>query len=105
MDPMGKITYANGQWFTITGHPQDSPESAVPLSWTNAIFEDDQAYFATKWEDLITQKMTITLEVRMQTPWEGEIGGVLQKIPRWILASVYPEVSEDGELLSVMGCK
>jgi PAS domain-containing protein len=42
MDRIGKITYANGQWFTISGYPQDSPESSVPLSWTNAILEDDQ---------------------------------------------------------------
>ena len=105
MDPKGKIIYANGQWFTISGHPQDSTESAAPLSWTNAIYEDDQDYFASKWQELITQKITITLEVRMQTPWEGDVGGSMLKIPRWILASVSPEVSDDGELLSVMGCK
>jgi hypothetical protein len=39
----------------------------------------------------------------MGTPWEGEIGSILQKILKWILASVYPEVSEDGEFLSVVG--
>jgi PAS domain-containing protein len=105
MDPIGKITYANAQWFTISGHPQDSTESNVPLSWTNTILEDDQEYLASKWEELITQKTTITLEVRMQIPWEGDIGGSVIKIPRWILASIYPEVSESGELLSVMGCK
>jgi hypothetical protein len=105
MDPMGKITYANAQWFSISGHPQDSTESAVPLSWTNTILQDDQEYLASKWEELITQKTTITLEVRMQTQWEGDVGGSVIKIPRWILASIYPEVSENGELLSVMGCK
>lgn len=105
MDPMGRITYANPQWFSISGHPQDSTESAAPLSWTNTILEDDQEYLATKWEELITRKSTITLEVRMQTQWEGDVGGSVIKIPRWILASIYPEVSEEGELLSVMGCK
>lgn len=105
MDRIGKITYANGQWFTISDYPHDSPESSVPLSWTNANFEDDQKYFASKWEELITEKETITLEARMRTPWEGEIGSIRQKILRWILASVYPEVSEDGELLSVVGCE
>ena len=68
-------------------------------------FEDDQEHFASKWEGLITQKTTITLEVRIQTQWEGDIGGSVINIPRWILASVYPEVSKDGKLLSVMGCK
>lgn len=104
MDPSGKITYANAQWFSVSGHPRESAESAVPLSWRNTILEDDREYLTSKWEELNTQKTTITLEVRMQTEWEGDVGGSVIKIPRWILGSFYPEVSEEGELLSVMGC-
>ena len=92
MDPTGRITYANAQWFTISGHPQETAASSVPLSWTNAIHEDDQQYFTAKWEELITQNRTITLEVRMQTQWVGDVGGTSLSITRWILASVYPEV-------------
>lgn len=104
MDPSGSIEYANSQWYKISGHPEDDV-SAGGLSWTNAIFEDDQAYFTAKWEELITQKKTVTIEARMQTPWEGDIGGSIIKIQRWILALVSPTVDENGTLQSVMGCK
>lgn len=105
MDPLGKITYANAQWFSISGHPRESAETSVPLSWANTILDDDRDYLRSKWEELLAQKTTVTLEVRMQTEWEGDVGGSVIKIPRWILASIYPEVSEEGELLSFMGCK
>jgi PAS domain S-box-containing protein len=105
MTPEGVIEYANSQWYTISGHPKELEITAAPLSWTNAIAKDDQAFFSSKWDELISQKRTITLEARMQTPWEGEIGGSIIKTQRWILASIYPEVDDDGSLKSVMGCK
>ena len=74
------------------------------MSWKNAILENDQAHFTSKWEELITQKKTVTIESRMQTPWEGDIGGSLIKTQRWILTSIFPEVDEIGTLRSVMGC-
>lgn len=105
MTPDGKIEYANSQWYKISGHPQTKKDAGTALSWTNAILEDDQFYFSSKWDELIDQKKTVTIEARMQTPWEGEIGGSIIKTQRWILASLFPEVSEDGALISLMGCK
>ena len=105
MDPQERITYANSQWFTISGHPQESSTPTSALSWTNAILEDDQEFFYSKWRDLISNHISQVIEIRMQVPWEGDVGGSRIKIQRWILASVFPEVSDTGTLLSVMGCK
>jgi PAS domain S-box-containing protein len=105
MDADGKITYANSQWFEISGHPNDRSVLAASLSWTKAISEEDLPYFASKWEEMKTNHVTITMEVRMQKPWDGQLGGTLLRRQRWILASMFPEVSEDGILMSVMGCE
>jgi PAS domain-containing protein len=103
MDPSGDIEYANSQWHKISGLQLGSSK-AGPLSWISAILEDDQHYFSEKWHQLITEKKTLTIEVRMKTEWEGDIGGTIVKTQRWILASLYPE-EENGALRSVMGCK
>lgn len=47
----------------------------------------------------------MTIESRMQTPWEGDIGGSIIRAQRWILTSIFPEVNDAGVLQSVMGCK
>ncbi len=103
LDPSAKILYANSQWFTISGHPQGSSQGDHSYSWVNAILQDDQPFFAAKWDEMVSQQVTITFEVRMQTPWQGDVGGSAVTIPRWVLASLYPEISE-GLIVTVMGC-
>jgi hypothetical protein len=106
MSASGVIEYANSQWFHISGHlPSETPEEVTTYSWSTAILDDDQAYFALKWSELVTKRKTITIEARMRTPWDGEIAGSRVNAQRWILASFYPELDETGTLISVMGCE
>ncbi|KAH8809098.1 M40J, histidine kinase-group XI protein [Xylogone sp. PMI_703] len=99
-----KITYANSQWFNISGHPTDQPPSSDSLSWVNTIYEEDLPLFKEKWEEMLETRKTVTMEVRMSNEWQGLVGGTMLNIPRWVLGSISPEISDDGEVLSIMGC-
>ncbi|RAL65672.1 hypothetical protein DID88_005343 [Monilinia fructigena] len=43
-------------------------------------------------------------QTRMGNPWVGNIAGSTLTIQRWVLATFSPELDENGNLKSVMGC-
>ncbi|KAL3427293.1 hsp90-like protein [Phlyctema vagabunda] len=101
-DAHQRITYANSQWFRISGHPDFNSQD--PLSWSLPVLDADQPLFNARWEEMTRSHITMTVEVRMRTPLVLDLGGALQEVQRWILVSAVPEISAAGLLLNVMGC-
>ncbi|RAL65670.1 hypothetical protein DID88_005341 [Monilinia fructigena] len=104
LDPDGVLTYANEQWFSISGLSKTETLSEIPFSWVAAIGDLDRPKFTSKWAELISQNTTIVIETRMGNPWVGNIAGSTLTIQRWVLATFSPELDENGNLKSVMGC-
>ncbi|KAI9649819.1 hypothetical protein NHQ30_002401 [Ciborinia camelliae] len=104
LDPDGRLTYANEQWFHISGLVKNEKLSETPFSWVAAIGDLDRPKFTSKWVELITKNTTIAIETRMGQPWVGDIAGSTLTIQRWVLATFSPELDENGNLKSVMGC-
>lgn len=106
MDSDGKITYANDQWFEISGHPHDESAFATPISWMKIIHESSMDEFKTKWDALMgPDHSPLGMELKSSKPWENHIGGMVENNERWILAQAVPEIGEDGSLIRIMGCK
>lgn len=104
LDTDAKIKYANSQWFNISGHPRAHSGGLGALSWIGAILDEDLPLFKEKWDEMLTTRQAITMEVRMSNQWEGVVGGAKLTIPRWALCSISPEISENGEISTIMGC-
>lgn len=107
MDGEGRITYANDQWFEISGHPRDVSAFATPVSWMRIIDESCMDEFKSKWEALMgSDHIPVNMEIKSSSPWESYVGGtVVENNERWILAQAVPEIGEDGSLIRIMGCK
>jgi PAS domain-containing protein len=105
LDPSGAFTYANEQWFFIAGVTKEKRQMHLPLLNTGAIDDIDREYYAAKWVELTTKLLPITMELRMSNPWVGDIAGSVLTIQRWMLATFSPELDDDGNLKSVMGCR
>lgn len=105
LDPEGRLTYANDQWFHISGLEKNETLSETPFSWMAAIDQLDRPKFKSKWLALIQNNTTMVIETRMEQPWVGDIAGSTFTIQRWTLSTFSPELDENGRLKSVVGCK
>jgi PAS domain S-box-containing protein len=101
LDPQGQMTYANDQWFHLTGHSRDASRT----SWPSIIHEDSMDSFTAKWTALLSDHVTITAEIRVKKPWVTTSNGNVLTRETWILVSAYPEVTADNILLSIMACR
>jgi PAS domain S-box-containing protein len=102
MDPGGNVTYANPQWFEITGHPLERSQSG-PLSWANVVHPDSLDAAEGKWGELYKSHTAFTVELRMNKPWTAPNGAVNDG-ETWILISASPEITSGGTLLGTMAC-
>ncbi|KAF7869843.1 hypothetical protein EAF04_004627 [Stromatinia cepivora] len=104
LDPEGRLTYANEQWFQISGLAKNETLSKSPFSWMGAIDELDRPKFGSQWLALIKNTTPFVIETRMKQPWIGDIAGSTLTIQRWVLGTFSGENDEGGKLKNVMGC-
>ncbi|KAF7872839.1 uncharacterized protein EAF02_008910 [Botrytis sinoallii] len=104
LDPEGRLTYANEQWFHISGLAKSETLAEIPFSWMNAIYELDRPKFRSQWFALVEKATPFVIETRMEQPWVGDIAGSTLTIQRWVLGTFSGENDENGKLKSVMGC-
>ncbi|TGO24044.1 hypothetical protein BPAE_0113g00010 [Botrytis paeoniae] len=104
LDPEGRLTYANEQWFHISGLAKSEILAEIPFSWMNAIYELDRPKFRSQWFALVEKATPFVIETRMEQPWVGDIAGSTLTIQRWVLGTFSGENDENGRLKSVMGC-
>lgn len=93
----GRITYCNDTWYEISRHPKEENSTD---KWMESIKEEDKAMVKRLWNSLIKDKIPMSAEFRFKTPWSDRNN---VKCDTWVLASAYPERSQDGSLKSVFG--
>lgn len=99
MDADGHITYANVQWYGLSGHPKEN-QNVGPMVWNTVVHPDYLPIMEEKWRNLYKGEGAFTMELRMNKPWITGTGSVGET---WLLTSVSPEIT-DGKVVGVMAC-
>ena len=93
----GRITYCNDNWYEITRHPKEENSTD---NWMDSVKDEDMEKVSKLWNSLVIDKIPMNAEFRFKTPWTDRNNNIGDT---WVLASAYPERSEDGSLKSVFG--
>lgn len=96
-DSEGRITYCNDTWYEISRHPKEENSTD---NWMDSVKDEDKTMVIKLWSSLVQDKVPMNAEFRFKTPWSDRNG---VKGDTWVLASAYPERSQDGSLKSVFG--
>lgn len=91
------MQYCNHEWFAITGH---AVVDFGDVDWHECIAEEDHGVIDGHWDIVVEQKKAVKFQFRLRRIWSNEQGGHGQA---WVMASVYPELGEDGSILAVAG--
>lgn len=114
-DPDGAITWANSQWYDMTGHSRDKDE-ILPGSFLKAIEDHDHETFLTQWNELTIGKREVSVQLRLQKPWyrpeentpevnpSGEGATGTTKHTTWILFLALPQLDDKGNVSKIFGC-
>ncbi|KAH8649611.1 hypothetical protein BGZ60DRAFT_196731 [Tricladium varicosporioides] len=103
LDDQGTITWANPQWYEMTGHPRNAEEH-YPMSFLNSIEIQDHKAFRTGWESLTIAKEEVTAEFRLKKPWVTQDHDKPVRDSTWILFLGIPQLDGDGNVTKVLGC-
>ncbi|KAL6706669.1 hypothetical protein ACN47E_005211 [Coniothyrium glycines] len=106
LDMSGIYSYRNEAWFDIFT-PEDR-DVALAEAW-NALIDDEHIDRGqSKFEDLMETKQHQSFELRLKRFWEAPIQNfdesIPQKQPKWVLCSIFPEVTDAGEVVEIIGC-
>lgn len=96
-DTKGKLTYINEKWYEITKVPKGTEGTD---EWLNSVKEEDQGTLRQVWSDLVNNGIAMNTEVRFKTKWIDQNG---HQGDTWVLASAFPEKSEDGKVRVIFG--
>ncbi|UPX09589.1 uncharacterized protein EKO05_0000276 [Ascochyta rabiei] len=78
-----------------------------PMAWLDAIHPDCIADISSIWNGYTNSKHeeAIAFDIQFKKPWKSQKDGVEGSLDRtWALGTVYPEISEDGQLTATLGC-
>jgi len=100
-DPECKITWANSQWYEMTGHSRN-PAEHCPMSFLNCIEQQDHDEFRLQWQKLTVAKEEVTSELRLKKPWMRKESN--EANTTWILFLALPQLDDSGTLTKVFGC-
>ncbi|EON60987.1 hypothetical protein W97_00197 [Coniosporium apollinis CBS 100218] len=102
----GTFKYRNHKWFDIFKIAKDEPD--VRKAWTELVSPEDMAFCDRVFGSLVMGKTAVSFELRMKMLWQPpiipEATTSKQEHHVWILCSAYPELSEDGEVIEILGC-
>jgi PAS domain S-box-containing protein len=102
-DPEGKITWANSQWYEMTGHSRN-PAEHCPMSFLNFIEQQDHDEFRVQWHKLTVANEEVTSELRLKKAWIRHESTGAVRDTTWILFLALPQLDESGNLSKVLGC-
>lgn len=76
------------------------------LAWMNVFVEEDLPKAYEVWERSMVNKLPSKFEARFKTIWRPpfHVDGEPDEGPTWISAAIYPDLSEDGEVIGGTGC-
>ena len=64
----GRVTWANSQWYEMTGHSRN-PHEHCSMSFLHSIDQKDHDAFRMDWEKLTVGKEEVSSELRLVKPW------------------------------------
>jgi PAS domain S-box-containing protein len=99
-DSKGRLLEGNERYFEMTGHPRDKNDE---FSFTGLFEYKSQQDALDMWHDMMTTHKPSTRELQLRNPKAEprDLNG--EHIEYWVLASSQPEMSPDGEVISIMG--
>ncbi|KAF2665644.1 hypothetical protein BT63DRAFT_391916 [Microthyrium microscopicum] len=102
-DPAGNITFCNESWLELSGHDRNDMSA---MSWTNDVHPDSVEDTKKYWDKIVNLEGQQTFEVQYKKPWKpSNLSDDSIYLDRtWVIASAYPEISEEGELTAILGC-
>jgi len=76
------------------------------LAWMNVFVDEDLPKAYEVWTTAMINKQPVKFEARLSTPWKPpfHVEGESDEGPTWISAAIYPDISEDGEVIGGTGC-
>jgi PAS domain S-box-containing protein len=99
-DSSGRLLEGNERYFEMTGHPRDKNDE---FSFT-LLFEDKSREAAMDmWHYMMKTHKPSTRELQLINPKARPRDLDGEPIEYWVLASSQPEMSPDGEVISIMG--
>ncbi|KAK5735859.1 hypothetical protein LTR17_007871 [Elasticomyces elasticus] len=87
-----KMQYCNRAWLEVTGHAPVS--DYADIDWRTVMSDEGH------WDLLVNKKQAVNFQFRLQREWSNGLG---DHGPAWVLASAYPELSDDGRVTAVAG--
>jgi signal transduction histidine kinase/CheY-like chemotaxis protein len=109
--PEGEFLYRNRRFNEIYQCDND-PNFTVETAMAFYIDPEFVPQVKEKLGSIIQQKEAVTLEIRLTKTWnpinteEGNSSSVTDDIAHrvWVIASAFPEIGSDGEVVQVLGC-
>ncbi|KAH8885898.1 hypothetical protein GQ53DRAFT_659190, partial [Thozetella sp. PMI_491] len=102
-DPLGNITFCNESWLELSGHDRNDMSA---MSWVHDLHPDNALEIKSYWDKIVNLEGPQTFEVQYKKPWKpanlSDDSILLDRT--WGVASAYAEVSEQGELIAILGC-
>ena len=102
MDNEGTLTWANRQWYELTGHSKD-PKDHYPKSFLNTVEPEDHSLSVSKFEELAIHKKQVHFELRFKKKWISPVEGIPGQDHTWNLCMAIPELDSDGNVKNIMG--
>jgi PAS domain-containing protein len=102
----GVYSYRNEAWYSIL-EPADR-DIGLADAW-EALIDDDYAPVGqAKFRALVETKQHQSFELRLKRTWNAPSQRFDDSVPEqqhmWVLCSIFPELTEDGEVLEIVGC-
>ncbi|KAJ4983602.1 hsp90-like protein [Stagonosporopsis vannaccii] len=106
MSQNGIYSYRNEAWFSICG--TDDRRLALDDVWDSLVDDEHISFGKSKFEALEVTKEAQSFELRLKSTWSMSSGSVddphFEQQHKWVLCSIFPEMSESGEILEIIGC-
>ena len=96
-DSKGRLTFTNDKWYEISKVPRGLEETDA---WMDSIKDEDQETARSLWSDLVNKGTGFNTELRFNRVWIDQNGN---KGDTWVLASAFPEKTEDGRVKIIFG--
>ena len=96
-DSQGRLTYTNDKWNEISKVPKGLESTD---QWMDCVKEEDQEALKHLWSELVNDGVALNTEFRFKREWFDQNGS---KGDTWVLASAFPETSENGEVKVIFG--
>ncbi|KAF2638197.1 hypothetical protein P280DRAFT_431327 [Massarina eburnea CBS 473.64] len=106
-DINGRFSYRNEAWHKILDPRLAKCDMQLNEAWDVYIDEEFVEMGRARFEKLVNTKQHQTFELRLKrtwTPGPGLDGSVSDQQPMWVLLSSFPELSDTGEVLEIIGC-